>query len=623
MRPAGLAAAIAAALAWQMAPAVAAQHYADQGVAMDVEIEPLGTPRAGLDVRLSVHLSDAATGAPLVAASPAAWVSPNRRGTPADELSCRRKVAAFLGSNPLSRPEVDLTGFTLIAMNHDASITVIDPQGGYGGSRMIAMLPLDSPGADWAVGRDPPRLYVTEPATSRLAVIDTERWQRAASIALPDPPSQVLLQHDGRYLWIAAASNGAVVSLATDSMALAARILVGRGAHRIAITRDDRRLLVTNQDDGTVSVIDVGALTRVGNISVGTAPRAIAVSALASFAYVAVDDSIAVLDPSRDILLARIDKVSGATALGIAPDGRWGFATSPAQDRVTIFDTVTNRQAQSLAVADKPYEIAFTDTEAYIRRRDSEAVTLVPLAPLRSDGKTTGLAEIPAGEKPVAEEAGEARFAASMAASPGEAAILLASPAEHAIHYYHEGMAAPADSFDDLGHQPVAVAIADHSLRQTVRGTYSAVARLPHAGVYDLVVLLDSPRVAHCFVLNAHAGSDGLPGALTLEPVKLPHVVPAGVPLVLAFRVAGSSKQKAADEPAGMTALAILAPGSWFERVPMTQAQDGTWRLQFTPPRAGVYLLTFEAPALDLDVSTSPHFTVEAAEPPESDARHD
>jgi hypothetical protein len=137
------------------------------------------------------------------------------------------------------------------------------------------------------------------------------------------------------------------------------------------------------------------------------------------------------------------------------------------------------------------------------------------------------------------------------------------------------------------------------------------------------VVLLDSPRVAHCFVLNAPAGSDILPGALTLEPVTLPHVVPAGAPVALAFRVAGSSKQQAAAEPAGMTALAILAPGSWFERVPMTQAQDGTWRLQFTPLRAGVYLLTFEAPALDLDVSTSPHFTVEAAEPPEPGARHD
>jgi hypothetical protein len=65
----------AAALAWQTYPAIAAQHYAGQGIAMDVDIEPLGTPRAGQDVRLSVHLSDAATGAPLLAASPAAWVS--------------------------------------------------------------------------------------------------------------------------------------------------------------------------------------------------------------------------------------------------------------------------------------------------------------------------------------------------------------------------------------------------------------------------------------------------------------------------------------------------------------------------------------------------------------------
>jgi hypothetical protein len=68
-------------------PAVADQHYVVQGVAMDVTTEPLGAAPTGQDVRLTVRLSDAVSGAPLAAANPAAWLSVNRRGSPPTEQS--------------------------------------------------------------------------------------------------------------------------------------------------------------------------------------------------------------------------------------------------------------------------------------------------------------------------------------------------------------------------------------------------------------------------------------------------------------------------------------------------------------------------------------------------------
>ncbi|MFZ0016686.1 MAG: YncE family protein [Acetobacteraceae bacterium] len=617
-----VAAVLATGLAWQAAAAIAVQHYVAEGIAMDVEIEPLGNTPTGQDVGVSVRLSDATSGTPLAAANPAGWLSLNRRGTPPTEQVCRREIAAFLGGSPFVRPDVDLTGFTLVAMNRDPSVTVLDPQGGFGGSRMLAMLPLESPGMDWAVGLKPPRLYVTEPEAKRLAVIDTERWQRTASIAMPDSPAAALLQHDGRYLWVAAQRDGAVTTLAPDTLAVAARIPLGAGTHLLAITSDDGRLFVTNQDDGSVSVIDPRVLAVVATIPVGTAPRAIATSALANLVYVAVADSIAVLDPVHNTLTGRIDGIAGAAALAISPDGRWGFVASPARSQVFIFDTTTNRLVQTMTIENAPFEIAFTSTEAYIRRRDSEAVTLVPLAPLRADGKPAGRGEFPAGEKPVAATIGDT-LAASMVASPGEPAMLLASPAEHAIHYYHEGMAAPADSFDDLGRQPVAVAVVDRSLRQTARGTYTTIARLPAAGVYDLALLLDSPRVAHCFELDSVADLGAKRAATTLEPVLLPRTVETGSPVVLAFRPVRQASQRAAATPATATALVILSPGSWFVRVPMVEADDGTWRLRFIPPHAGIYMVAFDVPDLALDINSGPHFTIEATEPGAQEPRHE
>jgi YVTN family beta-propeller protein len=604
------AAALGTGPAGQPARAIAGQHYVAQGIAVDLEVEPLGSAPTGRDVSVSIRLSDATSGTPLAVANPAAWLSLNRRGTPPTEPVCRREVAAFLGGNPFVRPDVDLTGFTLVAMNRDPSVTVLDPRSGFGGSRVLAMLPLESPGLDWAVGSTPPRLYVTEPAAGRLAVIDTDRWQQTASVALTGAPGAALLQHDGRYLWVADRRDGAVTAVASDTLVPAARIRVGAGMHRLALFGDDRRLLVTNQDEGSISVIDPRGLTTVATIPVGPAPRAIAVSTLASLAYVAVADSIAIFDPAGDAVTGHIDGVAGAVAAAISPDGRWGFAATPARNEVAVFDTTTNRLAQTMPIADAPFEIAFTDTEAYIRRRDSEVVTLVPL---RADGKPAGRGEFPAGEKPVAAAIGDT-LAASMVASPGEAAMLLASPAERAIHYYHEGMAAPADSFDDLGHQAVAVAIVDHSLHQTARGTYSAVARLPAAGAYDLALLLDSPRVAHCFQIDAAADPGAGGPVTTLEPVLLPHTVTTGSLVELAFRQV-QPPQRMAAKPGPASALVILSPGSWFVKSPMVQADDGTWRLRFTPPHAGIYLVAFDAPELGLDVNRGPHFTIEATEP--------
>jgi hypothetical protein len=264
---------------------------------------------------------------------------------------------------------------------------------------------------------------------------------------------------------------------------------------------------------------------------------------------------------------------------------------------------------QTMTIENAPFEVAFTNTEAYIRRRDSEAVTLVPLAPLHADGKSAGRGEFPAGEKPVAATIGDT-LAASMVASPGEAAMLLASPAEHSIHYYHEGMAAPADSFDDLGRQPVAVAVVDRSLRQAARGTYTTIARLPAAGVYDLALLLESPRVAHCFSLDSAAVLGASRAVTTMEPVLLPRSVAVGKPVALAFRSVRPPSQRVAASPTTATALVILSPGSWFLRVPMVQADDGTWRLQFIPPHAGAYLVAFDAPGLGLDIDSGPHFTI-------------
>jgi YVTN family beta-propeller protein len=591
--------------------APAAQRFQAQGIAVDLTVKaPEGKFQAGSDVRLALHFSDAATAAPLAAASPAAWLSLRRPGEAADDAKCARKVGAFVSGSPIERPDADLTGFAVLALNRDPSLTVIDPQSGYGGSRVLALLPLDSPGTDWVVSQDPPRAYVAEPGAGKIAAIDLDRWRRRATADATAPGGLLLLPGQG--LWAADAAG--VTLLDADDLAVRARIPTGAGLHRLAASADGKRLFVTNGDDGTVSVVDTAARAVVQRLAVGPAPVAIATSALSGFAYVADAAGIAVLDPARTEPVGRIATPAGLVSLVLAPGGRWGFAADPGRDRVVIFDTVTGRALQELPVADGPAEIAFTQTEAYIRRRGSEAVTLVPLATLNEDGRPAGLADFPAGERPF--PAAAVVPAASMMSAPGEASMLLASPNERTVHFYHEGMAAPEGSFDDAGRQPTAVAVLDRSLHQISPGTYAGPARLPQAGQYDVAVLLDAPRLVHCFTLDVVPADGVLAGrALTIEPVSLPRRVPAGDRLAIRFHAVDPATRAVRKDVAAVTAQAVLAPGTWHRRYALAHGPDDTWLLDFTPPEPGIYQLSFEAPAAGLSMGGGANFSFEATGP--------
>lgn len=594
----------------QAAGGFAAERATDQGIGIAFDVDAPDGAVAGADARLSFHISDIASGRPLNGAKPAAWLSMNRRGTAPDDTLCNRKVAAFVSGNALARPDVDLTGFALAVMNRDPSVSILDPQGGYRGSRTITEIALDSPGGDWAVLKDPPRLFVTEPGARKIAAIDTERWRRIGTIATQDPPGAILARRDGRVLF--AVSGASLIAFDTATLAETARLPLGQGAHRLVLSGDGRFLLVTSDRETAVSAIDAMSLAKVRDIGIGAQTGPASVSALAGAIYLAAGDAILAIDPSRDAPIARIDDVPDVAALGIEPRGRWGFAASPARNEVTIFDTTTNRVVRRVPVADGPREIAFTETQAYVRRRDSEAVTMIPLGPIEAEGGAAGLAEFPAGEKPGGAGPGSERSTASMVASPGESSMLLANPGGGSVAYYHEGMAAPADGFDVFGHRPEAVAIVDHGLRQTGFGTYGATIRLPPAGTYDVAVLLDQPRIAHCFALTVAPPAKGAAGETTIEPLDMPRVVAAGKTVSMGFRVTGAAGGKDVPPIGAITALAILAPGTWFGRVPMTRTADGAWHLAFTPPHPGYYMLAFEAPGQGLSVDTSPHFTFEA-----------
>src|SRR5688572_30137702 len=251
---------------------------------VEFSVQPVRSaePTAGEEATVRFTISGTEGRVPLSNLRPVAWV--DQRATPkiSDARACREKVQSFLQSSFTKRPTVDLNAYFILALNNEPNISVIDPLSGFGGSKLYTLVVLKSPGEDWVLSSDNKRLYVSMPAVNQVAVIDVPSWKVIANIDAGVKPSRLVLQHDGRYLWVGnngnAENDSGVTVIDTAGNKAIGHIMTGRGHHEIALNDDDTFAFVTNKDSGHVSVIEVRELEEVKRISIGTQATAIAYS---------------------------------------------------------------------------------------------------------------------------------------------------------------------------------------------------------------------------------------------------------------------------------------------------------------------------------------------------------
>ena len=111
--------------------------------------------------------------------------------------------------------------------------------------------------------------------------------------------------------------------------------------------------------------------------------------------------------------------------------------------------------------------------------------------------------DFPGGQHPFG-QATKSSPADSIVQAPGADAVLVANPADRAIYYYKEGMAAPMGSFITMGANRAVLAV-DRSLKERAPGSYETVARLGRSGRHALAFYLNSPLIVHCFDVTVAA----------------------------------------------------------------------------------------------------------------------
>jgi YVTN family beta-propeller protein len=603
-------------------PVIWPQKIVEQGIAIEFTVTPqtpnASAPKAAEDANIKFKITDTTTGTPVKGLNLSAWLSLREGDKAPDTTQCRAKIQSYLTGSMQARPDVDLNSYYILALNKSADISVIDPLLGFGGSKLLTLVMMKSPGEDWVLTSDREKLFVTLPLINQVAVIDTRSWKITTYIDTGVKPTSITLQPDQKYVWIGHEGNQAAASgvtvIDTGTLKVAAQFPTGAGGHEIVITSDNHYAFVSNRESQTVSVIDVQKLSKINDVKVGPNPVSLAISELSKAIYAVseTDGSITVIDQQGQ-LQTRIKAKPGSRVLRFAPGGRYGFVLNTKESTVSIFDAATNRMLHEVRVGKAPDQIVFSDTFAFIRSLETESVKMLRLATI---GSEVDINEFPGGQGIPAQGSTPVR-ADSVVLAPEGNAVIVANPVDKTLYYYQEGMAAPMGDFQNYRREPLAVLIVDRSLRERAPGIYSATAKLPASGRYDVAFLTDSPRIAHCFEAAADPNpllKEEQAVALRIEHQSKEMQLQVNRDFPLRFKLIETRTNKAKDDLKDVRVLTFLASGTWQRRDIAKSLGNGMYEVNLNLPESGAYRIFVESISMGVRYKDLPGITLLATE---------
>ena len=600
--------------------------HAREGVVMEFSASPVQGKvlMEGELANLRFKLTDQASGQPIVGNVPGAWLDIGQviQGQPGTEQkSCKEKVALYLRGIVGIRPMMDLNSYYVVVLNRDPSITILDPNVSLASATStLARIVLQRPGADWAKGPDGKRLYVSMPQAGQVAVVDTDTFKLVANIDAGRSPTRVLVQPDGKYLWVgndAKVGEGSGVTLIdTETLKPVKSIATGIGHHEIALSEDSQVAFVTNRDSGTVSLIDVRKLELLREEKVAGQPLSVAYSSLAKVAYVADGKAgvVTVLGGAKFAPLKKIALKPGLGPLRFTPDERYAMVVNTHEDLVHVIDVSSNEAIHDIPVKGQPFQITFTRAFAYVRALASERVTMVNLLTLDRGAKPIVQSFATGSVAPKA--AGELPLADSMAPANIDAAVLVVNPADNTTYYYMEGMNAPASNYQSYGASARAVTVVNRSLKETEPGVYTSKVRIPVAGRYDVALMVNAPRIVECFSLEAKENP-----ALAADKARTvaeflvsSREVPLGAKVPVRVRLSGADgKPKAGLKD--VTMLSFLVPGQRRKQALAREVEPGVYEAVVHIPEHGAYSIHVASKALKAEYRDLAFLSLRTARP--------
>jgi len=572
-------------------PAITATHVERDGLSLSFSFtrgdEPSGARPRG-DGRAALTITDTATGAPVRDLRLRAWLDERTEGAPApDDARCRQKVISFASGLLSAQPAADLDGYLVVSLNEDQTISIIDPRIAMTRTKLRNLVSLPGEAADWVSSLDGRSIFVTIPARDGVAEVDVLRGLVRGTIDAGDRPTRIELGKDGHSIWVGNDGDGTVSVLDTGDHTLRKALRVGEGHHEIAFAAGGRRAFLSASGSDALTVVDTERLAPLGEITVGRGVVALAASEEGKVVVAAREDGeLVVIDEETRAVTRRIAIARGAASVAFAPGGRFAWVAQQNAGVVVVLDVSTGSLVRTLPGLAAPDRVTFTSRFAYVRERASSHLSLVALQGIEGAAPPS-VVQVPLGQ--TAPVPAESVWSPNpIALLPEGGGVIVAHAADRALYGYVEGMMAPIATHPNYGRAPRAVMVVDRSLRETEPGIYSAPARLEGGGVFDVAVLLETPRkIATCLELRLpETGSHPKKTQLALEPLFDPDAkLVAGRPTTLRFRLCDPAPQ------GPLKALFARDPRGYAWRGVPSVAEDGTYTVDVTPPDPGRYRL--------------------------------
>lgn len=578
------------------------QRFEREGIAVDFSIAaaPDGEGKvsaltAGTNAVATFRVIDVRTGQPITGLHPNAWITSRRTTHSPNEIECKDKIGKLMGGLLSVRADIDLNSYLALTLNHDNTITIINPQVSFSTTKLESIIPLPGPGVDWVATSSKDRLYVTLPNQSVVAVVNTATRKLLGTIPTGEgtKPTRIALQPDGRRVWVTLDNSSLVAVIDTATDKLLATVPVGAGLHNIAFTSDNRFAYVTNSLANSVSAIDIRSLTKVAEIVVGKTPLPISYSDSSRLIYVAAinGESISVVEPVKQQVVATVPVGRGVVALKFAPEGRFAFAVNQVESKVSVIDSSTNSLTGSLAVVKEPDQINFTKSYAYVRGIGSEKFSLIDLREAAT-GKLAPV-NIQAGRQAPSVLPDEIGVADMIAPTPEGNAVMIANAPDQMLYYYVEGMMAPMGTINNYKRRPRALMVLDRSLSEVAPGVYSSQIKLSKAGNFDVPLLISQPRLHNCFQLAVnestdpnHTRSDAL---IKVQPLFDLEKIKPGAETTLKFKIVDSVTKQPVTGLRDVLVLAFEPPGIWQARQWADEIGEGVYVVKQIFPSEGLY----------------------------------
>ncbi|HJQ70433.1 MAG TPA: YncE family protein [Blastocatellia bacterium] len=607
------------------APSTVTQRYEKEGIVVDFSMKATAGPDgkqqglvAGADAVLQFSVKDKHTGQPITGLHPKGWISSRASDRVPNEAECKDRIRALMGGLLSVRADIDLNSYVLLTLNHDNTVTFINPQISFNITKLENIITLPGAGADWATSKDRDFVYLTLPELSSVAVINTLTRKLVATIPVGEKvkPMRIATQPDGRYVWVGLDGTPAVAVIDAETMKLAATVPVGEGLHTIAFTADSRFAYVTNSAADTVTAIDTKSLTKAAEIAVGKTPVPVAYSGASNFIYAAAlnGGAVSVIDPSSQKVVKTVPMKRGVVALRFDPSGRYGFAINQVESAISVIDASTNTVVGESQVVKNPDQVTFSDRYAYVRGTGSEKFSLIDLNTVAKTG-TVAAVEIQAGRQPASALPDEIGVADMIAPIPEGNGAIIANTPDQMLYYYVEGMNVPMGTFQNYKRKPHALMLIDRSLSETAPGVYTSPIKLKQAGVFDVPVLVDQPRIANCFELKVAESPDGsgrkAVTSTAAEAMFKGASFKAGEATGLRFRLTDPVTKQPIVGLKDIEVLTFEPPGIWQQRQWAKEVGDGVYEISQTFPHKGLFNVLLRIASRGVRFNDLPYTSVE------------